>query len=108
MKKNVKKIVLSSISLLALPLSVAAVALQNPIGATTPEDLIANIIRVILGFTGSIALLLFVYGGFLWMTSTGNAEKITKGKNIFIWATIGLIVIFSSYTILRQVFEVLN
>ncbi len=107
MQKYIKKILLS-LTLLALPYSASAVALTNPINIKTPEDLIANIIKFILGITGSIALLLFVYGGFLWMTSAGNSEQVTKGKNVFIWATIGLIVIFSSYAILKEVFKVLN
>ena len=107
MKKYSKKILLSFI-FLALPFSASAVAIANPINVKTPDDLIANIIKFILGITGSIALLLFVYGGFLWMTSAGNSEQVSKGKNVFIWATIGLIVIFSSYAILKEVFKVLT
>jgi len=29
------------------------------------------------------------------MTAAGNAEKVEKGKQILVWATIGLIVIFT-------------
>jgi len=36
-----------------------------------------------------------IYGGFNWMTAAGNAEKVEKGKQILVWATIGLIVIFT-------------
>ena len=86
---------------------VLAIQIPNPMGKiNTPEDLIANAIKTILGITGSISLIMFVWGGFLWLTSGGNSEKVQKGKNVFIWATAGLLVIFSSYAILRTVFEV--
>jgi len=37
----------------------------------------------------------WIYGGFNIMTAAGNAEKVEKGKQILLWATIGLIVIFT-------------
>ena len=107
MKKYMKKILLS-FALFALPFGASAIAISNPININSPEDLISNIIKFVLGITGSISLLLFVYGGFLWMTSAGNSEQVSKGKNVFIWATIGLIVIFSSYAILKEIFKFLN
>jgi len=50
-----------------------------------------------------LALVMFIYGGIIWMTSSGNAEQVTKGKNIIIWATIGLVVIFSAYALVNFV-----
>jgi len=102
-----KKIIFTFIAL-ALPISTSAATLVNPIKIEDPADLIANIIKIILGLTGSIALLLFVYGGFLWMTSAGNSERVTKGKNVFVWAVVGLLVIFSSYAILKKIFTIFN
>lgn len=43
------------------------------------------------------ALLMFVYGGLTWMTSSGSQERVKKGKEIIIWSAIGLIVIFGAY-----------
>ena len=37
------------------------------------------------------------------MTAAGTAEKVEKGKQILVWATIGLIVIFTSYALVRFV-----
>jgi len=80
--------------------------LCNPLtGVTSPQMLIGKIIVAVLGIVGSLALLMFIYGGFTWMTAGGNQESITKGKNILVWATIGLIIIFSSYAIVIFVFE---
>ena len=85
------------------------VVLKNPLG-NEPADtdvnlLIANIIKVVLGVVGSVALLMFVYGGFIWMIASGNNERVEKGKNILIWATIGLIVIFASYAMVEFIIK---
>lgn len=69
----------------------------------TPQQLIGKVINAALGVVGSLALIMFIYGGFTWMLAAGNAEAVTKGKNILIWATIGLIVIFSAYALVKFV-----
>jgi hypothetical protein len=85
-----------------------AVTLPDPLGMEGEEDvpqkLIGKIINAILGIVGSLALVMFIYGGFTWMLAAGNQEKVQKGKDILIWATIGLIVIFSAYALVKFVF----
>jgi len=73
---------------------------SNP-NCVTPQSFIGRIINAILGVVGSIALLMFIYGGFLWMTSQGNEKKVTDGKNILLWAALGMALIFMSYAIVR-------
>lgn len=76
--------------------------LVNPLGAIeTPQALIGKIINAVMGLIGSIALLMFIYGGFTWLTSAGNTEKVKKGKDILVWAAIGLVFIFSSYALVN-------
>ena len=86
------------------------VSLDNPLGEdVTAPQLIGKIINAVLGIVGSLALVMFIYGGFIWMTSSGNMEMVTKGKNILIWATLGLVVIFASYAIVHFIiFEGIN
>jgi len=83
------------------------VQLPNPLGTgaekTNIPTLLGNVAKAILGIVGSLALVMFIYGGIIWMTSSGNAEQVTKGKNIVIWATIGLVVIFSAYALVNFV-----
>ena len=77
--------------------------LENPLGQDmdSPQKLIGRIINSVLGIVGSLALLMFVFGGLTWMTSSGNPEKIQKGKNIIVWAAIGLVIVFFAYGITR-------
>jgi hypothetical protein len=80
----------------------ATVKLENPLpNVTSPQVLIGNIIKAAMGIIGSLALAMFIFGGVLWMTSAGNAERVTKGKETILWATIGMIVIFAAYAVVN-------
>jgi len=81
------------------------VSLTPAVQLGTPQQFIGRIINSALGIVGSLALLMFIYGGFIWLTSAGSADKVTKGKNVLIWATIGLIVIFMSYAATKFVLD---
>lgn len=60
-----------------------------------------NISQIILGLTGSLALLMFVYGGFLLVTSGGSQEKVAKGKKAITNAVIGIFIIMTSGLIIQ-------
>jgi len=66
-----------------------------------------RVVKPVLGIIGSIALIMFVYGGFLWLTSGGSPDKIKKGRDVFMWSGIGIIVILTSYILLKFVFDAL-
>jgi len=80
-----------------------SIELENPLGSevSNPNILIGRIIDAILGLVGSLALVMLVYGGLTWMTSSGNPEKVKKGRDILIWSTIGLVIVFASYGLVR-------
>ncbi len=66
-------------------------------GSRDLYDMLAGIINTALYFLGGIAVLLFLYGGFLWFTSQGNDDKINSAKKIMGSAVVGLAIIFASY-----------
>lgn len=82
--------------------------LNNPISATTVEALVGKLINTAMGVVGSLALLMFIYGGFTWMLSAGSSEKIKKGKDIVIWSALGMVLIFMSYALVRFVLETIQ
>ncbi len=59
----------------------------------------------ILGIVGSLALLMFVYGGFLFLFSGGNKDRVDKGRQTLVNAVIGIFVVFLSYMIIGLVFK---
>lgn len=53
--------------------------------------------RYLFSIIGALALIMFIYGGFVWITSRGSSEKVKKGMEIFGAAVIGLVIAFSAY-----------
>jgi len=89
--------------------SSATISLPNPLSnIKDPRVLLGVIINAVLGIVGSLALVVFIVGGITWMVSGGSPDKIAKGKNMLIWATLGLAIIFLSYVILQYIFQALT
>ncbi len=78
------------------------------LGDTDIRVTIGNIVRVFLGFLGILAVLIVMYGGFLWMTAAGNADQIDKAKKVLINGAIGLLIIMSAFTIVHFVLKSLT
>ena len=74
--------------------------LKDPLGGANVRTLAARGVQLITGLAGSVALLMFVWGGFLWITSAGSAEKAKLAKKVFVNATLGLALIFGAYAII--------
>ncbi len=73
-----------------------------------PVDVISRFINMLLAFIGSISLVLYIFAGFLWMTASGNAEKVTKAKSIMVWTTLGVVVMLASYMLVSFIFDSLK
>lgn len=79
--------------------------LENPIGVgpegtTEVADIISIFIKSALALIGSFALIMLVWGGFQWLTSAGNPEKVSAGTQTMVWAVIGVMVVLASYLLL--------
>jgi len=66
---------------------------------TSLSQTVGNYIKIALSLVGTIFIALTVYAGFLWMTASGEDEKVTKAKDILQAAVIGLIITVSAYSI---------
>jgi TRAP-type C4-dicarboxylate transport system permease small subunit len=53
---------------------------------------ISNIVSVLLYLAGAIAVLVIIYGGIRYVTSTGDASRIKAAKDTILYAVVGLIV----------------
>ena len=80
-------------------------------GSYDLDDMVLIVIRaskIILGIVGSLALLMFIYGGIMFLISSGSSDKITKAKDILVAAVIGLIIVFGSFLIIKYVLQVIG
>jgi hypothetical protein len=74
--------------------------------ATDVRTLTGKLVLSVMGIIGSLALVIFVYGGIMWMTAGGDSAKLTKAKNAMLWASLGLVAIFLSYVVVRFIIQV--
>lgn len=73
--------------------------LTNPLGTASVPVILGRIIKTFLGVVGGIALMVFVYGGLMWMTARGDQSQVKKGQDALRAATIGLFIVMFSYTL---------
>lgn len=69
------------------------------LASTDLPTYIGRIISYVLGLLGVIALVLFIYAGYLFMTAAGAEEKTTKAKKLMVDAIIGMVIILAAYSI---------
>lgn len=90
-----------------------ALEIVNPLSgsatsAIQPGILYGRILKTALELIGILSLVFFIWGGFLFLTSGGNQEKVKEGIDTLLWSVLGLAAIFGSYAILNIVIEVLT
>ena len=75
------------------------------LGTKDLREGIMSIVNVLMGFLGIIAIIIILWGGFRWMTSAGNEEKVEEAKKIITAGIIGLIIIFVAYALASFVIQ---
>lgn len=70
---------------------------------TNTGSLVGMVLRWAIGLGGGIAFLLMAFGGFVFMTSGGNPEKVKQGKEILTSAIAGLLFIIFSVFLLNLI-----
>lgn len=87
--------------------------LPNPLGSQEMTigdipSIVGRIISAVLSVLGAVALLVVIYGGFLWLTSAGNEQRVAKGRLTLMWATIAIGIIFMSWMLVAFFFQALG
>ncbi len=57
--------------------------------------------KYVFSIVGALALLFFIYGGFVLIFSQGNKEKVKSGMGIMAAAGVGLVIVFSAYVLVQ-------
>jgi hypothetical protein len=67
--------------------------------------LIGYVLTWLFTFAGIAALFFVIFGGFKFITSGGEKEKVEEGRKTITWALVGMILIFLSFAIVRFIGE---
>jgi hypothetical protein len=110
-----KKAVTSAVIGLALALAAPAFLQQiySIMGADTPNSapvanksmsqIILDTLNVLLGIIGTLAIIMLVVGGIMYMTSGGDDARAETAKNTIKYSIVGLIVAITSLIVVTQI-----
>lgn len=70
---------------------------------STLREMILSVGTFLIWIAGALALAYLVYGGILYITAGGDAEKATKGRTAVINSVIGIIIVFMALIIIGWV-----
>lgn len=80
---------------------------ETGMGQRDPREIVARVIRVILGFLGIVAVIIILLGGFKWMTAGGNEDKVSEARKLIISGVIGLVIIMAAFGIAQFIISAL-
>lgn len=104
-----------TMALVGLALGVAAPSLLKELSAIigwgpgaagpglTLSQIAVNVLNFLLGTMGIVALVMLVIGAILYLTSAGDEDRIEKGKEIFKFSLIGVVLAMSSMILVKQI-----
>lgn len=83
---------------------VTALAVSSPVYAATADvskiqTFIQSIITIMVTLAGLVSAGFFVWGGFGYITSTGNPESLDRSKKTILYSAVGLVVVLSAFVL---------
>ena len=78
---------------------------DNIRGSGSAEDTIKNILNAAYFAFGIVAVAMIVLGGYWYLSSQGDASKVSKGKSTILYGIIGLLVVIMAAAITNFVFS---
>ena len=80
----------------------------DPIASLDIVSFIGTAITLAFGFAGVVAMAYIIYGGYLWMTATGDPQKVKKAQDTLVYAVAGLVIVIISSLIVRFIANLLG
>ncbi len=74
-------------------------------GETKVKSVMKSVVNVLLMTVGVISIIMIVIGGIMFALSSGDASKVTKARNMVIYAVVGLVVALFASAIINFVFN---
>lgn len=78
--------------------------LTDPLNGVSIPQLIGGVVRFAMGLLGALFVVMFVYGGILWMVSAGEPKKIATAQKTLVYAFAGLVVVGLAYFAITFIF----
>ena len=94
-----KKAIFTNSIILTLLLSASPVYAQTTGGVSQIQSFIQSVIQVLVTLAGLVAVGFFVWGGFGYITSSGNPESLDRSKKTIMYSAIGLAIVMGAFVL---------
>lgn len=74
--------------------------------ADLPEEIFGNIIKISFPIAIIVATIMIIVGGYMWMISAGDPQKIKTAQGTLTWGIIGLIFLGILSFLIEVVFDI--
>jgi hypothetical protein len=83
-------------------------SIENPLQADDIVGILKQIAGAIQDLVIPVAAAMYIYAGFLWLTSAGKPARLTQAMTVFKYTTIGLVIIFIGGGFVDLIRSILN
>lgn len=73
------------------------IGLKNP--TKDPNAALSGILNLAYSAAGIVAVIVIIYGAYIYMTSDGNPSNVKRGKDAVMGAAIGIVIILLAFVI---------
>jgi len=108
MKKISFLFYLGLIWLLVLPIRLQAFTLNDILGKPGEQldkddiiTIIGNVLQILIDFAAAVCMIFVIIGGYHYITSGGNEEKISQAKATLTWAIAGFIIALGAWAFME-------
>lgn len=93
---------------LSVPVPVTALSLENigasiGLGTADLRTVLVNVVSWAIGLLGILAVIMVLIGGFQWLISGGDEDRVATAKRTISSAIVGLIIILLSWALVNYV-----
>lgn len=81
---------------------------QNPIAAATVDDALQKVLTAVQGIVATLAVLMILVGGVLYITAAGDDGRIKTAKAAVTSAIIGLAIALAAPSFLKEIYSTLG
>jgi FtsH-binding integral membrane protein len=87
------------VGLLWVPVLSFAITIPGTPDAKTIPQIVDALLTPVWTIAFAIAVVMFIVGGIMFMTATGDANKLSQARSTIIWAVIGLAVAVMAFSL---------
>jgi len=94
--------------LIAQTVQFGGTSIKGPLDSSIQNlgDLVSRILSFLIPLSGVVLLFVLIWGGYDYMMSQGNAEKVKSAQGKITTGIIGFILLISSYLIVRVIAKI--